>query len=222
MISKKIIFGSVTSVAIIILVVTTLPIFIYGYTVNVVEIDTSFKISSSVNSSPLLSFNIKISQGSPVKFSVGNPSIQVNKKTMNAYEYIMAKGAGLIDTSEEEQSDGDEVEQSGGAEVELILTYNLTTPSGQKINLIYDLRELRGIGVKHIKILLGPEQLKNEYGTFSLLTTISIKITPPPFDTPVVERTLKPVYREFVISEKPEVPEEPEGPKGPEGPEPIY
>lgn len=207
MVSKKIIFGSVASVAIIISVVTTLPIFIYGYTVNVVEIDTSFKISSSGNSSPSLSSNIKISQGSPVKFSVGNPSIQINQKTMNAYEYMMAKGAGLVDTSEEDQS--------GGAEVEFIITYNLTYEDGTEIPgipipFIHEDRNLRGMGIKHIKVLFALDP-----GNYALNITISIRITPPPFDSPVVDRTLKPVYREFVVSEdseKPEVPEEPEGP----------
>jgi len=67
---------------------------------------------------------------------------------MNAYEYMMAKGAGLVDTSEEEQS--------GGAEVEFNIIYDLTYPDGttERYEPPPD-RNLGGMGVKHIKVFFG-------------------------------------------------------------------
>lgn len=186
MVSKKIIFGSVALIAIVILLVATLPIFIYGTAVNVIEVDTSLQISSS----PSQSSDIRISQESG-GFSISNPSVEIREKTMTSYEYMIAQSEGLVSTSEGESS--------SSALVDITMTFNLITPNGQELSFTFDPQDLQGTGVKHIIVLLGPEELNNEKGTFSLSITISIKITPPVFDAPVVDMTLDPVNLEFEV-----------------------
>ena len=53
-----------------------------------------------------------------------------------------------------------------------------------------------------VKTYLDEDDLNNEVGTFSLNITISIKITPPGMDMPIVDIVLTPVSRSFTVEEE--------------------
>ena len=116
----------------------------------------------------------------------------VNEKAMSAYEYVFSKLEGNVDVSEEE---------NGGTDVvDILITFDLTTPSNNSLSFSFNPQGLEGQGLKKVMVSLGPDELDGEAGIFHLTITISITVTlPPPLSTPIQNLELTPVDLTFEI-----------------------
>jgi len=168
-------------------VVALIPVFMYGFTVNVTEIETSIGLSSGD-----LSTSSSISSQPAPSYNLSSFTVQANKKALSAYEYFFSKLDGNLDVVEE----GD-----GGTDVvDILITFELTTPSGKSLPSSFNPQGLSGQGLKTITMTLGPDELNREVGTFYLTITISITVTlPPPLNTEIVSFELTPVDLTFEI-----------------------
>ena len=178
--SKKVIIGLI-GIFTIVSVVALIPVFMYGFSVDVAEIEMSIGLSSS--DGLYTSSSIELQQAPTYDLSSYNAV--ANEKTMNAYEYHFASLGENAEVSEE---------SSGGTEiVEILITFNLTTPSGHSQSFSFNPQGLKGEGLKVITVLLGPNELNGE-GTFHLTITISIIVTlPEPVNTEILSLSLTPV-----------------------------
>jgi hypothetical protein len=185
--SKKVIAG-LLGIIIAVSVVAFIPVFMYGFTVNVTEIEANIGLSSS--SSPSSSSSITLLQAP--SYSLNTYSVETNPKAISAYEYFFSKLDGNVDVVEEGNV-GTEV-------VDILITFELTTPSNTVLSFSFNPQGLSGEGLKTILILMGPDELNREVGTFYLTITISITVSlPPPLDTPILNLELTPVDLIFEI-----------------------
>lgn len=185
--SKKVIVG-LLGIIIAFSVVALIPVFMYGFTVNVTEIEANIGLSSS--SSPSTSSSITLQQAS--SYSLSSFTVEANPKAISAYEYFFSKLDGNVDVVEEGNV-GTEV-------VDILITFELTTPSNNSLSFSFNPQGLNGEGLKTVLILMGPDELNGEVGTFHLTITISITVSlPPPLDTPILNLELTPVDLTFEI-----------------------
>ena len=193
--SKKLIVGLLGTI-IAVSVVALIPVFMYGFTVNTAEIEMSIGLSSSDSSISTSSDSLYTSssielQQTPI-YDLSSLNVVANEKTLNAYEYFFSKLDGNVDVSEE-GNEGIEV-------VDILITFDLTTPSNNSLSFSFNPQGLQGQGLKNVMVLLGPDELKGEVGTFHLTITISITVTlPPPLSTPILNLELTPVNLTFEI-----------------------
>ena len=193
--SKKVIAG-LLGVVIAISVVALIPVFMYGFSVNVAEIEMSIGLSSPDSSSSYSSDSLytydSIDLQQPSSYDLSNFDVIANEKAMSAYEYVFSKLDGNVDVSEEE---------NGGTDiVDIQITFNLTTPSNNSLSFSFNPQGLKGQGLKKVLVSLGPDELDREAGTFHLTITISITVTlPPPLSTPILNLELTPVDLTFEI-----------------------
>jgi len=188
--SRKVIAG-LLGIVVVISVIALIPVFIYGFTVNVVETEISIGLFSSGSLSTSSSIEL---QQTP-SYNLNRFDVVTNEKAINAYEYIFSKLEGNIDVIEE---------GNGGIDVvNISITFDLTTPSNNSLSFNFNPHGLKGEGLKKIIVLLGPDELNGEVGTFRLRITISITVTPPHFEVPIVNLTLTPVDLPLVIPQPP-------------------
>jgi hypothetical protein len=190
MVSKKLI-GDILIAVISISLVALIPVFMYGFTVNVAEVNMSIMTTSSLTSSSV-SIETKDSYDLYDWGSGWDAPPQINEKAISSYEYVFDKLNGITEVSEG-NSLGDNF-------VEIVITFNLTTPSNNSLIFSFEPQGLRGEGVKNIMVLLGPDELNRQTGTFYLRITISIRVvTPPPVDAVLLDIYLTPVELSFEI-----------------------
>ena len=160
------------------------PVMMYGTTVNASETTIQLDVSSSGSGS--------ISLSQPGTFSASIVDVSSSPKAISAYEYVAAKMGGLASA------------QDGGAAgageniVSIQISLELKTPSGQVLEFSFNPRELEGTGLKNVTILMGPDELNNETGTFEITITITVRVTAPVVGT-VVDLNLSPVTRSFDV-----------------------
>ncbi|NVM18562.1 MAG: hypothetical protein HWN80_12675 [Candidatus Lokiarchaeota archaeon] len=182
--SKKAIVG-LLGIFLAVSVVALIPVFVYGFTVNVTEIEMSIGLSSSGELSTS-SF-----QPTP-SYDLSSFAVEANPKAISAYEYAFSKLDGNVDVVEE-GNEGTEV-------VDILITFELTTPSNNSLSFSFSPQGLSGQGLKTILVLMGPDELNGEVGTFYLTITISITVSlPPPVNTEIVNLELTPVDLTFEI-----------------------
>jgi hypothetical protein len=182
MTSKKVIIGFFIALALAIAAI--IPLFIVDSGANV-------QISFSLTSSEPTSSSITTQQ-SDITYNVEALKVSAQEQELNFYEQLAANGEDL-------NTGGGESVGQDVAEIEV--TFKLITPSGKNKSFSFKPRELKGTGEKEIETTFGPNELDGETGTFELIITISIKITPPTFSEPVFEKTLNPVNTTFEVSE---------------------
>lgn len=186
--SKKVIavlLGSIIAVS----VVALIPVFMYGFTVNVTEIEANLGLSSS--DSPSTSSSITLQQAP--NYDLSSFSVEANPKAISAYEYFFSTLGG---DDAEVTSSGTE----GTAVVDIYITFNLTTPSGNSFSFEFSPQDVDAGGEITIIKVLGPGELQGEVGTFSLTITISIAVyLPINPDTPIFEKELTPVNLTFEV-----------------------
>ncbi|MFX0177047.1 MAG: hypothetical protein ACFE85_12555 [Candidatus Hodarchaeota archaeon] len=167
MASKKLIGGLLLAI-IGISLVALIPVFMYGFSVNVAEVNLSV-ITSSLSTS---SFSDETQDSYSYNWGAGWDSIpQISEKTVSAYEYFFEKLDGIMDASE--------VNPIGDAVVNIEITLNLTNPSDNSLYFTFEPKNLKGEGLKNIEIILGPDEFNGESGTFLLTITISIEVILP-------------------------------------------
>jgi len=185
--SKKVIAG-LLGIIIAVSVVALIPVFMYGFTANVTEIEANIGLTSS--SSPSTSSSITLQQAP--SYDLSSFTVEANPKAINAYEYFFSKLGGNMEVVEEGNV-GTEV-------VDILITFELTTPSNHSLSFSFNPQGLNGQGLKTIIILMGPDELNREAGTFYLTITISIIVSlPPPLNTEILNLELTPVDLTFEI-----------------------
>jgi len=182
--SKKVIV-SLIGIFLAVSVVALIPVFMYGFSVNVTEIETSIGLSSSGE------LSTSSSQPTP-SYDLSSFNVVANEKVISAYEYFFSRLGGNVET---------EQEGNGGTEiVDILISFELTTPSNTVLSFSFNPQGLEGGGLKKIMVLLGPGETNGEVGTFYLTITISITVSlPPPVNTEIVNLELTPVDLTFDI-----------------------
>ena len=186
--SKKVIAG-LLGIIIAVSVVALIPVFMYGFSVNVTEIEATLGLSSS--STPSTSSSITLQQAPD--YDLSSFTVEAHSKVLNAYEYFFTTlGGNDADVSSSEAEDG--------ALVDIYITFNLTTPSNNSFSFSFSPLDVDAGGEVTIIKVLGPEDLQGEVGTFSLTITISIAVyLPISPDSPIFEEELTPVALVFEV-----------------------
>ncbi|MHA1747425.1 MAG: hypothetical protein ACTSYF_02135, partial [Promethearchaeota archaeon] len=173
--SKKVIVG-LLGIIIAVSGVALIPVFMYGFTVNVSEIEANIGLSSSGSLSTSSSNTF---QQTP-SYDLSSFTVEANPKAISAYEYFFSNLGGNMEVVEEGNV-GTEI-------VDILITLELTTPSNNVLSFSFSPQGLNGESLKTILIIMGPDELNGEVGTFYLTITISITVSlPPPLDdTPIL------------------------------------
>jgi hypothetical protein len=189
MVSKKalgIILVSVIGISLIAMI----PVFLYGFSVNAVEV--RMQIMTADTATPSMTME---TSGTSYDYDIWDAGFSVppeaEERVISAYEYFFSKLGGQM-TVNEEGSVGDQI-------VDIIITFDLTTPSNNSLSYTFQPTDLKGEGLKDIIVLLGPDEFNGETGEFSLTITISVVVTlPPPLNT-MLEFDLVPVNTTFEV-----------------------
>ncbi|MGV9197599.1 MAG: hypothetical protein ACOC44_15115 [Promethearchaeia archaeon] len=179
MASKKAIIGLVVVGALVIAGI--IPLFIIN---SGADVEISFSLTSSEPTSSSIT-----TQASQPDYSVDDLKVSAQNRELNLYEEALANGNDLNTGGE---SSGEDV-----AKIEI--TFKLITPSGKNRTFSFEPRELQGTGEKELKSTFTTDELNGESGTFELIITINIKVTPPTFDESVFEKELNPVNTTFEV-----------------------
>ena len=183
--SKKVIAG-LLGIIIAVSVVALIPVFMYGFTVNVTEIEATLGLSSS--GSPSTSSSITLQQAPD--YDLSSFTVEANPKAISAYEYFFSKLGGNMEISQTENGDT--------AVVDITITFNLTTPSNNSLIFEFKPQGLNAEGENTITMTLGPDEGIGEGGTFHLKITISITVKLPNGET-IKTLALDPVDLTFDI-----------------------
>jgi hypothetical protein len=188
--SKKVLIGIVAAILIVVVisVVAFFPVILYGgFQVNTAEVDMDLQVSDGTAS--LSSADIKSSTSSTWNGSISG--VKVNERVMNVYEYLLSKADGLAEVSDQ----GTDV----SIFVDIQISFNLTTPSNRSLIFEFNPKNLKGEGLKELKVLLGPDELNSETGTFHLRIIISVFIDlPDPLSD--IDINLTPVDLDFTVN----------------------
>ncbi len=167
------------------------PIALYGTEVEVAYVSFGLSVDSPLSTTGFSGLDMLQIPA----FTAGLSNVEVDVDTMNPYEYMLARNTNRTQVSG--------ADTTGVAFVEISITFNLTTPSNQSLVFVLTPGSGQGTGDRNIVTLLGPEDGLTISGTFHLSITITVKVTPPGFDEPVVDLTLEPVNRTFTIPNNP-------------------
>ncbi|MEJ2251495.1 MAG: hypothetical protein P8Y70_17935 [Candidatus Lokiarchaeota archaeon] len=190
--SKKVKFGiiAVVIVGIVISGFALFPVFLYGgFTVNTAEVNMGVQVSegsTSLSSTPVST----TSTANSAQWTGTDTGTNVSERSMNVYQYMFSKANDITQVTDHGTN--------SSAIVNIQITFNLTTPSNRSLIFTFNPHNLKGEGLKNIKVLLGPDQLNRESGTFHLRINIIISINPP---DPLHDKTidLTPVNLSFTI-----------------------
>ncbi|TFF91698.1 hypothetical protein EU545_03200 [Candidatus Thorarchaeota archaeon] len=174
---------------VVVIVAAASPILLYGTQVQVANLEMGISVGSGGTAS--------VTDGYQVlqipSFIVGIERADLSVRNISAYEYAMTRVTGITSSSGEGDSEG--------ALVDIAITLSLRTPSNNTVEISIEPGVQGGTGTKNVEVLLGPEEGIVGEGTFTLIITISIVITPPGFSSPVVDKTLTPVNRTFDVGQ---------------------
>lgn len=203
MANKKLIAGGIIVVLIIatITVVGLIPLMLYGSGDTLTEVKLGMTTDSSSTSSSLSTSSIQTSQLES-EFSpniTGEP--QISQRSINAYEKLFRELGG--------EGRGSVSNQQGGisydgyrAEVDIEITFNLTTPSNQSLEFELNPQNLNSQSFDMV-LTLDSEDLDGEIsGEFQLKITIKISIKViTPEGIPDYNHTweLDPVNKNFTV-----------------------
>jgi len=163
------------------------PIAIYGTEVDVAQVSFDLSVDSPLSTASLSDLeSLQIPS-----FTAGLSNVEIDVSSMNPYEYILIRNTARTQVSGEANE--------GEAIVEITITFNLTTPSNTNVVFVLTPGSDQGTGDRNIVTLLGPEDGITTDGEFHLKITITVRITPPGFDEPVVDIVLDPVDMTFTI-----------------------
>jgi hypothetical protein len=175
---------AVSVIVIIVGAIALAPIAMYGLEVQVANVSMTLGISSIASSS-------KFNTAQAPSFDVGLQQVQIDVSSQSSYEYALSRITGRTETSESDSNTP--------ADVQIALEFTLTTPSNQTITFTLNPGQMQGTGEKQVRTILGPDEGISTTGEFHLVIVISIQVTPPTFDTPLVDLELTPVNRTFTI-----------------------
>lgn len=163
------------------------PIALYGTEVEVAKVSFDLSVESLLSAASVADLETM----QIPSFIVGMTNPQVEVTSMNPYEYILARNTARTQVS------GEGIE--GQTFVEITITFNLTTPSNQSLVFVLTPGRNQGTGDRTVTVLVGPEDGIATEGEFHLSITITVKVTPPGFENPVVDLTLDPVNLTFTV-----------------------
>ncbi|TXT57844.1 MAG: hypothetical protein BAJATHORv1_10552 [Candidatus Thorarchaeota archaeon] len=161
------------------------PVALYGTEVNVAKVNIGLNIGGTTAVS-LSEFGVL----QIPSFTAGMSGVQIDVESMNPYSYMIERNTARTQV--------DSPDSSSAALVEISIFFNLTTPSNNSITFTLTPGS-QGTGEHEVTTLLGPEEGLDAGGEFHLTITITIRVTPPGFDEPVVDLNLSPVNRTFTV-----------------------
>ncbi|TFG14321.1 hypothetical protein EU537_03835 [Candidatus Thorarchaeota archaeon] len=171
-------------IVIIIGAIALAPVAMYGVEVQVADVSMTLGISSILGS-------LRFNPAQVPSFDIGLQQVQIDVSSQSSYEYALSRITGRTETSESNSNTP--------ADVQITIEFTLTTPSNQTIVFTLNPGQMQGTGEKQVRTILGPDEGISVTGEFHLTIVISIQITPPTFDNPVVDLELNPVNRTFSI-----------------------
>ncbi len=184
MIKKKIVL-SIIIVGVV--VVALLPLMLYGVSVSVAKTTIQLQVDST-NPTPGSSIS-----PTALGFSGSIGDISFLPENISSYEYVFNKLSGGMAKASDATGTG-----NTGATVEIVIALILKTPSGRQLELNFSPNKLSSTGAKEVVVLLGPDELNRESGTFEMTLTITIKVTVPVVGN-IVDLSLTPVIRMFQV-----------------------
>jgi len=159
-----------------------LPLVQYGESVTVADVTFTLNTSGGISTSAIAyTAEVYIAQG-PIN---AETSLEIDVREMASYEY--------------QTVDREKVSEQGitaSDVVDLVIEIYLETPTGTQVKVSEF--NLDGHGFRTIEQIIGPDEGITETGTFKLLITFSITVTPP---SPVAPTTHfeKTIEQEFTI-----------------------
>ncbi len=160
-----------------------LPIAMYGTQVEVAKVSFSLSVGNFLAMS--------YGPAQIPSFVAGISNAKVDVETMNPYQYIIARNTARTQTTTENVS--------GEDMVDITITFELRTPSNKTLTFTIATGSDQGVGTREVITMIGPEDGVSMTGTFYLTITITIKVTLPGDDHPVVNLDLDPVIISFEI-----------------------
>ena len=161
MASKKVIGGIIAVVAII-SVIALIPVFMYGFGVTTIELNTGFESSASTAGTG-------ISSGIEVQQSGSPTGIQAEKKRIDPYSYFFGR------FNQHTSVSGESNIGFGNVEIYIFLDIDLLTPAGEINKTIEITRD--GIATGEISTIVGPDEGAIVSGMYYLWLTLNISIS---------------------------------------------
>ncbi len=145
--------------------VALIPVFMYGFRVDVLSVGTGFGLDSLVSSSSSNSYNTMQFSG------FTTPSVNVQHVQVGPYDYLLNGG--------EVKNDGNTGFQLLTQYVDLTIYINITTPNAQFYELSFTLEDLINMLTQDVSVLLGPDEIEVVNGTYTVSVAVELTISIP-------------------------------------------
>ena len=164
---KKLAIGIISIIIVAAIVVTLIPVFIYGAGVSALSFDMGLGLSGAPSTSDSYETN---DFGSSSLLTVNIVQIDVNP-----YEYFFRQFQG------EATATGNQEVEVLSIYIDLVIYINITTPSAETYELSYTLQDLLNMFDSAVNVLLGPDEIDIETGTYSISVALEVFISIPEF-----------------------------------------
>lgn len=147
--------------------ISLIPVFMYGLGVNALSVDMSFGLLGDISGSSGGSYETKDFGG------LSTLDVDVNSVRVNSYEYFFRQFEGDV------KHDGTRILNVLNQYVDFTIYINITTPNAQTYELTYTLEDIINILNENINILLGPDEIEIVNGTYSISIGVEVTISIP-------------------------------------------
>jgi hypothetical protein len=168
MVSKKVLAGILISIFAAVTIIALIPVFLYGFNTEALSFDMGLGLAGS----PLTSSSEDDSYTYNDFGSSTTINIDANVIVVNPYNYFFRQFTGPVKTPPERVSIISQY-------IDVLIQVNITTPSNQEFNLTFTLDDLKNIGDKDINVLLGPNEIPIEEGTYQCWITVILTVSVP-------------------------------------------
>jgi len=144
--------------------VALIPVFMYGFRVDVLSVGTGFGLNPLLSSSSSDSYNT-------MQYDFTTPSINVKHVQVGPYDYLLNGG--------EVKNDGTTAVQLFTQYVDLTIYVNITTPNVQFYELSFTLEDLINMLTQDVSVLLGPDEIEIVNGTYTVSVAVELTISIP-------------------------------------------
>ena len=152
---KKLLAVILSSI-VVVSVISLVPVFIYGFNVEVLKIEVGIPITG--NPAPKSSSETSFVGGYEFNITADSCMISIEKTNMNPYEYLLQQLQGMAECEEDPSF--------LPIGVEIDLNAMIISPAGQTLSLDFKFTALTGEGIKTAIILIGPDEIKIVNGTY--------------------------------------------------------
>jgi hypothetical protein len=162
MVSKKVIGGIIAVIAVV-SVIALIPVFIYGFGVDAIKLNTGYGIAPPVSSA------ISGDGYNTQQYDLDNGTLVVEQTQVDAYSYFFGGFNGHVSVSEQGSS------LNINVDIDISIDLDIKTPTGS-INKTIN-TDIQGIINGDIDIIVGPDDGAIVNGTYYIWINIEISIT---------------------------------------------